>query len=179
MEDLQLHFVDTSAVYNSHTGGSIIAQDQNDSVSLELTPGGTTPNAFGNSLQTNNPKAFKMYKQRTAELTAMKERVSKVEKLLSENLENMDLQSKQYEQQIVALNKTNKDKQTALEASEKSRARDKMIIKFREERIAELEARLQKANDPANNDSMTTDQTNATEFASLKKQLADAKTEIS
>ena len=27
MEDLQLHFVDTSAVYNSHTGGSIIAQD--------------------------------------------------------------------------------------------------------------------------------------------------------
>ena len=42
-----------------------------------------------------------------------------------------------------------------------------MIIKFREERIAELEARLQKANDPANNDSMTTDQTNATEFASL------------
>ncbi len=40
----------------------------------------------------------------------MKERVSKVEKLLSENLENMDLQSKQYEQQIVALNKTNKDK---------------------------------------------------------------------
>ncbi len=113
-----------------------------------------------------------MYKQRTAELTAMKERVSKVEKLLSENLENMDLQSKQYEQQIVALNKTNKDKQTALEASEKSRARDKMIIKFREERIAELEARLQKANDPANNDSMTTDQTNATECdncASLEK----------
>ena len=37
-------------------------QDHNDSVSLELTPGGTTPNAIGASLQTNNPKAFKMYK---------------------------------------------------------------------------------------------------------------------
>ena len=67
-------------------------QDHNDSVSLELTPGGTTPNAIGASLQTNNPKAFKMYKQRTAELQAMKERVGKVEKLLSENLENMDIQ---------------------------------------------------------------------------------------
>ena len=32
-----------------------------------------------------------------------------------------------------------------MEASEKNRARDKMIIKFREERIAELEARLARA----------------------------------
>ena len=40
----------------------------------------------------------------------MKERVSKVEKLLSENLENMDIQQRQYEQQIGALTKSNKDK---------------------------------------------------------------------
>lgn len=42
----------------------------------------------------NNPRAFKLYKQRAQELQAMKERVSKVEKLLSENLENMDIQQR-------------------------------------------------------------------------------------
>ena len=75
----------------------------------------------------------------------MKERVSKVEKLLSENLGTMDIQQKQYEHQINTLTKSNRDKQTALEASEKNRARDKMIIKFREERITDLENRLARA----------------------------------
>ena len=103
----------------------------------------------------------------------MKERVSKVEKLLSENLENMDIQQKQYESQIDTLTKQNKDKQTALEASEKNRARDKMIIKFREERIAELEARLAKSQTGSPNESINCD-----ECPSLKKQLADAQTEI-
>jgi len=42
------------------------------------------------------------------------------------------------------LTKSNKDRQAALEASEKNRARDQMIIKFREERIKELEARVSK-----------------------------------
>jgi len=42
-------------------------------------------------MQQSNPKAFKLYKQRAVELTQMKERVAKVEKLLSENLENMDI----------------------------------------------------------------------------------------
>lgn len=77
----------------------------------------------------------------------MKERVGRVEKLLAENLENMEIQQKQYDSQIDTLTKSNKDKTTALEASEKNRARDKMIIKFREERIAELESKLAKANE--------------------------------
>ena len=75
----------------------------------------------------------------------MKERVNKVEKLLQEKLENMDIQQKQHEYKTNTLTKSNKDKQKALEASEKNRARDKMIIKFREERISELESRLNKA----------------------------------
>ena len=48
-----------------------------------------------------------------------------------------------------------------MEASEKNRARDKMIIKFREERIAELEARLEK--------SQTGSLSESEEIASLKK----------
>ena len=83
----------------------------------------------------------------------MKERVSKVEKLLSENLGTMDIQQKQYEHQINTLTKSNRDKQTALEASEKNRARDKMIIKFREERITELENRLARAEEQNQDDS--------------------------
>ena len=98
----------------------------------------------------------------------MKERVSKVEKLLSENLENMDIQQRQYEQQIGALTKSNKDKQTALEASEKNRARDKMIIKFREERIAELEARLARAEE-SRADSTTASEDANSEIQSLRK----------
>ena len=44
----------------------------------------------------------------------------------------------------MTMTKSNKDRQSALEASEKNRTRDKIIIKFREERIKELEARLGK-----------------------------------
>ena len=55
----------------------------------EKTPGGTGAQNFQ-----NNPKAFKLYKQRAIELQSMKERVSKVEKLLSENLGTMDIQQK-------------------------------------------------------------------------------------
>jgi len=55
-----------------------------------------------------------------------------------------------------------------MEASEKNRARDKMIIKFREERIADLEARLTKATDNSGQpeNSSTPD---SSEIASLRK----------
>ena len=149
-------------------------ESMNDSGILDVdkdkTPGSTT-NAGMGSLMHQNPKAFKLYKQRTHELTQMKDRVNKVEKLLAENLENMDIQQRQYEQQIETLTKSNKDKQTALEASEKNRARDKMIIKFREERISDLEARLAKANEINNSDtnSTTAASDNGAEVALLKK----------
>lgn len=105
----------------------------------------------------------------------MKERVSKVEKLLSENLGTMDIQQKQYEQQINTLTKSNRDKQTALEASEKNRARDKMIIKFREERISELENRLARAEDENRDENEDGCET----CPALKQQIEDAKKEIS
>ena len=108
----------------------------------------------------------------------MKERVSKVEKLLSENLENMDIQQRQYEQQIGALTKSNKDKQTALEASEKNRARDKMIIKFREERIAELEARLARAEESRADSTAASSDGACENCPSLRKQLEDSAKEI-
>lgn len=101
----------------------------------------------------------------------MKERVNKVEKLLSENLGTMDIQQKQYEQQINTLTKSNRDKQTALEASEKNRARDKMIIKFREERIADLETKLARAEEQSRTE---TDQQGCETCAELKKQLEEA-----
>jgi len=150
--ELNLHFVDTTGIYHSHNGfNNSVHEDLTNSSLLDLmnekTPGGTSVGMA--NLQQNNPKAFKMYKQRTLEVQQMKERVSKVEKLLAENLENMDIAQRQSEQQIAALTKSNKDKQTALEASEKNRARDKMIIKFREERIAELESRLASAEENA------------------------------
>mmetsp|Transcript_11987 Transcript_11987/g.15322 ORF Transcript_11987/g.15322 Transcript_11987/m.15322 type:complete len:81 (+) Transcript_11987:1703-1945(+) len=80
-------------MYHSHTAGAMQGENLNDSSLLDLmndkSPGGT---AIGmGTLQQQNPKAFKMYRQRTHELASMKERVSKVEKLLAENLENMDI----------------------------------------------------------------------------------------
>ena len=85
-QDVNLHFADTSGLYHSHSG------IHDDSMSLvdmscDKTPGGTN---VAITMQ-NNPKAFKLYKQRAIELQNMKERVDKVEKLLSENLENMDI----------------------------------------------------------------------------------------
>ena len=68
-------------------------ESMNDSSLLDIdkdkSPGGATPGM--GSLMQQNPKAFKMYKQRTHELSQMKERVNKVEKLLAENLEIMDI----------------------------------------------------------------------------------------
>ena len=61
-----------------------------------------------------------------------------------------------------------------MEASEKNRARDKMIIKFREERISELENRLSRAEAEQEKDENGSDALNA-----LKKQLQDAQKEIS
>jgi len=61
-----------------------------------------------------------------------------------------------------------------------------MIIKFREERIAELEARLAKAEDCSHNgttltncDSLSTSTADCPLCLSLKKELDDAKKEIS
>ena len=45
----------------------------------------------------SKPAAFKLYKQRLVELGKMTERVDKVEKLLCANLENLDIQQKQYD----------------------------------------------------------------------------------
>ena len=67
------------------------------------------------------------------------------------------------------MTKSNKEKQTALEASEKNRARDKMIIKFREERIADLESRLAKANETNSDANSTAASEDASEIASLRK----------
>ena len=77
-------FADTSALYHSHSGAQ---GDDSSLLDVDKTPTGA--GAFQ-----NNPRAFKLYKQRAQELQAMKERVSKVEKLLSENLENMDIQQR-------------------------------------------------------------------------------------
>ena len=65
-------------------------------------------------------------------MAKMTERVDKVEKLLTANLETLDIQSRQHDAEVEGLNKSLKDKQTALEALEKSKSRDNMIIKFRE-----------------------------------------------
>ena len=106
---MSLHFVDTSGLFHSHGGAftprGTPAYGADDSMLDEKTPGGSS--MIG--LQ-NNPKAFKLYKQRAIELEKMKERVSKVEKLLSENLESMEIQQRQYEQEIATLTKSNKDK---------------------------------------------------------------------
>jgi hypothetical protein len=45
--------------------------------------------------------------QKTAEITKLKDRIEKIEKLLSENLETMDYQAKQYEGEIENLTDSN------------------------------------------------------------------------
>lgn len=82
----------------------------------------------------------------------MTERVDKVEKLLAANLESLDIQQKSHDTLVEGLTKSNKDKQTALDAFEKNKSRDKMIIKFREQRIAELEKKISKAKETQSND---------------------------
>ena len=82
----------------------------------------------------------------------MTERVDKVEKLLAANLESLDIQQKSHDTLVEGLTKSNKDKQTALDAFEKNKSRDKMIIKFREQRIAELEKKISKAKETQTND---------------------------
>ena len=94
----------------------------------------------------------KLYKQRMMELAKMTERVDKVEKLLAANLESLDIQQKSHDTLVEGLTKSNKDKQTALDAFEKNKSRDKMIIKFREQRIAELEKKISKAKETQSND---------------------------
>ena len=74
----------------------------------------------------------------------MTERVDKVEKLLCANLESLDIQSKQSEQQIESLVEANKNKQISIEAFMKNGQRDRMVLKFREDRIHELENKLAK-----------------------------------
>ena len=51
-----------------------------------------------------SPTAKKANDLKSAELSKVKERLLKVEKLLSENLETMDYQQKQYEAEIEILN---------------------------------------------------------------------------
>ena len=79
-----------------------------------------------------------MLKEKLVELGKMTERVVKVEKLLCETLENMDYQQKQYEAKIESLNSQLENKQIYLESFLKNVQLDKVVIKNREQRIAEL-----------------------------------------
>lgn len=75
----------------------------------------------------------------------MRERVVYVEGLLSANLDNLTSQQKFYESELQKLQQQNKKLVQAVESYEKQCARDKMIIKFREDRITKLE---QQASNP-------------------------------
>ena len=76
----------------------------------------------------------------------------------------------------MTLTKLNKDRQTALEASEKNRARDRMIIKFREDRIKELESRVSQLEQSDKSGQTGHD---CAKCNDLTRQLIDAQQEIS
>ena len=80
----------------------------------------------------NNPQVVSMLKEKLIELGKMTERVVKVEKLLCETLENLDVQKKQYEQKIENLNQQLSNKQIYLESFMKNGQMDKVVIRNRE-----------------------------------------------
>ena len=135
----------------------------------------------------NNPQVVSMLKEKLIELGKMTERVSKVEKLLCETLENLDVQKKQYEQKIENLNQTISNKQIYLESFMKNGQMDKVVIRNRETRIAELVGKVAELEETASTGSSTKDPSetpgadsivDSTEIASLSGQLAAAKNEI-
>lgn len=62
-----------------------------------------------------------------------------LESLLSANLETLSNQQKYYDSELQKHHAQTKRMQQTLETYEKQSARDKMIIKFREERLSKLE----------------------------------------
>ena len=76
------------------------------------------------------------------QLKKMSKRVVYLENLLSANLDNLTSQQKYYEHKIEKSKEQNERMQAALETFEKQSSRDKMIIKFREQRIQKLEERI-------------------------------------
>ena len=142
-----------------------------------------------------------MLKDKLVELGKMTERVIKVEKLLCETLENMDIQQKQYEAKIESLNSQLENKQIYLESFIKNVQMDKVVIKNREQRIAELTQKVidleeNMSTQSSMNDGASIGQTpggmtpggptpggpdvimNSTEIASLTGQLEAARAEI-
>ena len=73
------------------------------------------------------------------EITSLRQRVAHVEGLLSANLDTLNQQQKYYEGEVQKWQLQAKRMQSTVESYEKQSARDKMIIKFREERIGKLE----------------------------------------
>jgi len=73
------------------------------------------------------------------EITTLRARVTHLESLLSANMDSLSVQQHYYESEQAKLVAQLKRTQQTVESYEKQSARDKMIIKFREERISKLE----------------------------------------
>ena len=85
-----------------------------------------------------------MYRDRMDQLKKAQKRIVYLENLLSANLDNLTSQQKYYELKIEKNKEQTERMQSALETFEKQSSRDKMIIKFREQRIQKLEEKIEK-----------------------------------
>lgn len=85
-----------------------------------------------------------MYREYKEQLAKAKKRIAYLENLLSANLDNLTSQQKYYELKIEKNREQTERMQAALETFEKQSSRDKMIIKFREQRIQKLEEKVEK-----------------------------------
>jgi len=103
-------FVDTTNLYYSHGNLNSINELSTKFFSHSESSQKSGGGAGTALLEQENPRAQRLYRQRLTELDQMKKRLGKAEKMLSENLENMGIQQKQYELQIDNLSKINKDK---------------------------------------------------------------------
>ena len=92
------------------------------------------------------------FKNQKEDLVKMRKRVVHLEGLLSANLDNLSSQQKFYDHEIQKHQQQNKKLQQAVESFEKQCARDKMIIKFREDRINKLEQPQANAKETAKDD---------------------------
>lgn len=86
-----------------------------------------------------NEALKKKFKVQKSELVSIRKRVVHLEGLLSANLDTLTSQQKYYDNEISKSNQHAKRLQQTIDSYEKQCARDKMIIKFREERINKLE----------------------------------------
>jgi hypothetical protein len=104
-----------------------------------------------------------MHKESMEQLARAQKRIAYLENLLSANLDNLTSQQKYYELKLEKNKEQTERMQAALETFEKQSSRDKMIIKFREQRIAKLEEKV--------------DRSGCTECVNLKDELAALKEE--